>query len=171
MRNFCSGTCAQRNSSFPPCSSTIHTRWLRHVCEENTVLSTRPSTIQYYWLRYVCEQCGAGPVACKYSDPAHQSPPRPSTMQYYWLRYVCEQCGAGPVACNYSDPAHHSPPRPSTKQYYWLRYVHLGSGRTLRKREGGGRLEISYHASSLPGAVGPVPTRSGGEDAFGAAAA
>ncbi len=87
----------------------------------------RPSTMQYYWFRYVCEKCGAGPVACKYSDTAHQSSPRPSTMQDYWLRYVCENYGAGPVACKYSATAHQSPPRPSTI------HKNIGSG-TCEKR-------------------------------------
>jgi hypothetical protein len=45
-----------------------------------------------------------------------------------------------------------------------------GSGRTLRKRESGGRLEISHYASTVPGAIGPVPQRSGGKDSSGAAA-
>jgi hypothetical protein len=49
--------------------------------KEHRSFPPRPSTKKYYWLRYVCEQCGAGPVACNYSDPAHQSPPRPSTIQ------------------------------------------------------------------------------------------
>ncbi len=51
------------------------------VQKEHRSFPPRPSTSQYYWLRYVCEQCGAGPVACNYSDPAHHSPPRPSTIQ------------------------------------------------------------------------------------------
>jgi hypothetical protein len=47
--------------------------------------------------------------------------------------------------------------------------TNTGSGRTLRKRESGGRLEISHYASTLLGAVGPVPKRSGGNDSSGVA--
>ncbi len=101
----------KEHRSFPPRPSTIHcigsctcakrtpffsTPSLRHtyiilapvrVRKEHRSFPPRPSTMKCYWLRYVCEKCGAGPVACNYSDPAHQSPPRPTTMQYYWLTY------------------------------------------------------------------------------------
>jgi hypothetical protein len=146
MQNFCSGTCAQRTQFFPPCSSTIHTRWLRHVCEKNTFLShpsfhhailLAPVRVQAMW-RWSCS------MQIQRPSPSFSTPPFHHAIllalvcvREFWRWSSSMQIQRHSPSVS-TPPFHHTrnlapvrvrnehrsfPPRPSTITNYWLRCV------------------------------------------------
>ncbi len=47
---------SMRHRSFSSRSYAIHTKWLRHMCEKNTILFHPPFHHPLYWLQHVCEK-------------------------------------------------------------------------------------------------------------------